>query len=104
MVQQINSASEFQAILAEKNLVIVDFWATWCGPCKMIAPKYEGFSKTYPKMHFLKVDVDNVPEVAESAGVRAMPTFQIFQDGKQVEEIVGADPAKLEAAIKKYAQ
>jgi thioredoxin 1 len=69
----------------------------------MIAPKYEAFSKTYTKVFFVKLDVDEVPEIAEKAEVRAMPTFQIYKNGQKVEEIVGADPAKLEAAIKKYA-
>jgi thioredoxin 1 len=69
----------------------------------MIAPKYEGFSKTYTKAVFLKVDVDEVPEVAEKAEVRAMPTFQIYVKGAKVDEVVGADPTKLELAIKKVA-
>ncbi|KAJ3306579.1 Cytoplasmic thioredoxin isoenzyme 2 [Kappamyces sp. JEL0829] len=103
MPQVVASVSEFESVLSEHELVIVDFHATWCGPCKMIAPKYEAFSNTYTKLHFIKLDVDEVPEVAEKAEVRAMPTFQIYKNGQKVEEIVGADPAKLEAAIKKYA-
>ena len=69
----------------------------------MIAPKYEEFSKKYPKATFLKVDVDEVADVAESAQVRAMPTFHIYVNGQKVAEVVGADPTKLEAEIAKYA-
>lgn len=70
----------------------------------MISPKFEQFSTVYTNVQFVKVDVDEVPEVAETAGIRAMPTFQIFEGGKMVQEIVGADPKKLEEAIKKFAQ
>ena len=69
----------------------------------MIAPKYEAFSQAYTKAVFLKLDVDEVPDVAEKAEVRAMPTFQIYVKGQKVDEIVGADPSKLEIAIKKIA-
>lgn len=69
----------------------------------MIAPKFEAFSNTYTKAYFIKIDVDEVPEVAEKAEIRAMPTFQIYKNGEKVEEVVGADPTKLESAIKKWA-
>lgn len=70
----------------------------------MISPRFDAFSQIYTKAHFIKVDVDDVPEVAEKAEIKAMPTFQIYQNGVKVEEIVGADPNKLEVAIKKYAE
>lgn len=102
-VNAVNTLEEYNQVLAGNPIVVVDFHASWCGPCKMIAPKVKTFSETYPNIKFIKVDVDDVPEVAELAGVRAMPTFQIFKDGKMMEEVVGADPSKLEAAIKKVA-
>ncbi len=67
--------------------------------CKIIAPVFEEYSKKYSNATFLKVDVDQVPEAAEMAGVRAMPTFQIFVNGQKVTEIVGADKVRLENAI-----
>ena len=103
MVTAVTSAEQFNQTISSNPVVVVDFHATWCGPCRMIAPKVEQFAKEYSAITFIKVDVDEVPEVAEKAGIRAMPTFQIFKDGKQVLEIVGADPNKLEAAIKSYA-
>ncbi|KAI8901639.1 hypothetical protein BC833DRAFT_576684 [Globomyces pollinis-pini] len=103
MVQIVETPEQFSDIISSNALVIVDFHATWCGPCKMIAPKYEKFSQTYTNMTFIKVDVDEVPEVAQTNEIRAMPTFLIFKDGSMVEEIVGADPVKIETAIKKFA-
>lgn len=69
----------------------------------MVAPKFQGFSEQYTKATFIKVDVDEASDIAQKAGIRAMPTFQIFVKGEKVEEVVGASIAKLEEAIKKYA-
>lgn len=64
---------------------------------------FPSFSDQYPNVRFYKIDVDEVPDVAQDLGIRAMPTFQIFTDGQKVEEVVGANPTALEAAIKKHA-
>ncbi|KAJ3099414.1 hypothetical protein HDU97_003204 [Phlyctochytrium planicorne] len=101
MVKTVATADEFKSQINSGKVVVVDFYATWCGPCRVIAPKVEEFSQKYTDAVFLKVDVDEVPDVAESAGIRAMPTFQIFKDGKKIAEVVGADPVKLNAAIAK---
>lgn len=79
---------------------MVDCFATWCGPCKVIAPKVVEFSDKYPNARFYKVDVDEVPDVAQELGIRAMPTFVMFKNGEKVGEVLGANPAPLEAAIK----
>ncbi|KAJ3115550.1 Cytoplasmic thioredoxin isoenzyme 2 [Phlyctochytrium bullatum] len=100
MVKHIATAEEFKELINSGKVVVVDFFATWCGPCRVIAPKFEEFSQTYSTAVFVKVDVDDVPAVAESCGIRAMPTFQIYKDGQKVKEVVGADPTKLLAAIK----
>jgi len=60
------------------------------------------FSETYPNAHFVKLDVDEVPDVAQDLGIRAMPTFLIFKDGEKVHEVVGANPKALSAAIEKH--
>ncbi len=67
----------------------------------MIAPKFEEFSKTYTNVKFLKVDVDELSDVAAEAGIRGMPTFQVFVNGKKASEVIGADVRSLEEAIKK---
>ncbi|PGH01858.1 thioredoxin [Helicocarpus griseus UAMH5409] len=84
-------------------LIVIDCFATWCGPCKMIAPKLVEFSESYPNVGFYKVDVDECPDVAQELGVRAMPTFVFFKDGQKVDEVLGAVPPAIEAAIKKHA-
>lgn len=79
---------------------MVDFYATWCGPCRFIAPKLDEFSGKYKDAFFIKVDVDELGDVAAQVGVQAMPTFKIYKDGKEFKEVIGADANKLEAAIK----
>ena len=73
--------------------VLVDFWADWCGPCKMIAPIVEELSQEYDgKLDFAKLDVDSSPNIAMTYGVRSIPTLLIFKEGKPVDQIVGAVP------------
>lgn len=82
--------------------MVLDCMATWCGPCKVIAPHVVKLSNdTFPDVTFYKVDVDEVPDVAQELGVRAMPTFVIFKDGEKVGEVVGANAKALEAAVRK---
>ncbi|KAI1911064.1 thioredoxin trx1 [Ophidiomyces ophidiicola] len=84
------------------KLVVIDCFATWCGPCNAIAPKVAQFSEQYSDVAFYKVDVDDVPDVAQELGVRAMPTFVFFKNGEKVDEVLGAVPPAIEAAIKKH--
>ncbi|CRK36092.1 hypothetical protein BN1723_008249 [Verticillium longisporum] len=89
-------------VLPSKNVAILDCFATWCGPCKTIAPIYAQLSEKYTSVNFLKIDVDEVPDLSQELGIRAMPTFMVFKDGEKVEEIVGANPPALEKALLKY--
>eukprot|EP00271_Cylindrocystis_brebissonii_P008316 TRINITY_DN223_c0_g1_i3.p1 TRINITY_DN223_c0_g1~~TRINITY_DN223_c0_g1_i3.p1 ORF type:complete len:120 (+),score=28.06 TRINITY_DN223_c0_g1_i3:245-604(+) len=86
----------------EKKIVVVDFTAVWCGPCKMIAPFFESLSTKYPNAVFMKVDVDDHNDIAGECGVRCMPTFHIFSDGRKVDEMSGANPTGLEELVKKH--
>jgi thioredoxin 1 len=84
------------------RLVVLDCFATWCGPCKVIAPEVVKFSEdpSYKeKVDFYKIDVDEAPDVAQELGVRAMPTFMLFKGGEKVGEVVGANKRALEQAI-----
>ncbi len=91
--------TEYKEALSQPGVMIIDCFATWCGPCKAIAPKVVALSNTYPSARFYKIDVDELPEVAQELGVRAMPTFYAFKDGDKAGEVVGANPPALEALI-----
>ncbi|CDO94807.1 unnamed protein product [Kluyveromyces dobzhanskii CBS 2104] len=100
MVAQITSAADFEKALTDDKLVIVDFFATWCGPCKMIAPMLEKFATQYEgKATFLKVDVDEVADVAKKNDVSVMPTLVFFKGGKEVTRVMGADLAAIKKNI-----
>ncbi|RKL31349.1 hypothetical protein BFJ70_g9672 [Fusarium oxysporum] len=98
----IASEPEWSSLLSGTNVVIADFYADWCGPCKMIAPTFEALAKEHSrpkKVAFAKVNVDNQSGIARAQGVSAMPTFKIFHNGTCIETIKGANPPALTAAI-----
>lgn len=115
----ISSASQFDQILGSSTIVVTDFYADWCGPCKAIAPTYQSLSTKFSKpkvVTFTKVNVDNQQEISRKYGVTAytlltskpqshqltyhsMPTFMIFRNSTVIETIRGADPRKLSQAV-----
>lgn len=108
-VHHINSSAELQQLFANTTYVAIDFTATWCGPCKAVAPVYEKLAKQHSipgQLAFAKVDVDAVTSVAQQYRISAMPTFLFFKAGKQVgvngqAMIQGADVKSLTAAAEK---
>lgn len=99
MVATVASKAEFQEALKHDGLVVVDFFATWCGPCKMIAPLLEKFSKEYTSAKFIKVDVDELGEVAQEYEVSSMPTILFFKNGQVINKVIGANPAALKQVL-----
>ena len=90
-------------VLDSQTPVLVDFWATWCAPCRAIAPSLEELATQYKgQLKIAKVDVDENQEIAQTYGIRSIPTLLMFKGGQVVEQLVGAAPkAKLEDSIKK---
>ena len=100
MVKIIEDLSE----IPTQGLVVIDFFATWCGPCKVIGPKFEELSTHFPTVTFLKVDVDESAELTEQFGVRAMPTFIFVKNGSPVKKIEGADLKGIMATLQEHSQ
>ncbi|WP_187119288.1 thioredoxin [Clostridium polynesiense] len=87
----------------EKGIVLVDFWATWCGPCKMIAPVLEQLSSEIPEIKIAKVEVDENPASASKYRITSIPTLMVFKNGTVVETVVGFRPKQeLEQIIRKH--
>ncbi|XP_053573951.1 thioredoxin-like [Bombina bombina] len=93
MVRHIENLEEFKKALVDagNKLVVVDFTATWCGPCKMIAPFFKGLSEKYPDVVFLKVDVDDAQDVAADCDIKCMPSSHFYKNGEKVHDFSGAN-------------
>ena len=100
-VHNLKSLAEYKSALEMPGVMAIDAYATWCGPCKVIAPVVVQYAKKYGNVRFYKVDVDEVPDVAQELGIRAMPTVKIFKNGEEFETVVGANPPAIESAVAK---
>lgn len=93
MAKIINSNEFMEKVENTKGVVVVDFFATWCGPCKMLGPVFESASKEIgEKAKFFKLDIDESSHIAEKYGIAAVPTMIIFKDGVPVENLAGFMP------------
>ena len=92
MVHHIENGQILSEVLSNEKLVIVDFFATWCGPCKMLSPILNEIDNEYDNVEIYKVDVDENQETTMRYGVTAMPTLVFFKNGQEVERQVGLMP------------
>jgi thioredoxin 1 len=97
--------ANFQSEVLDSELpVLVDFWAPWCGPCRMVAPVVEEIAEQYNgKLKVVKVNTDENPQVASQYGIRSIPTLMVFKGGSKVDMVVGAVPkTTLATTLEKY--
>lgn len=100
-VLSVNKNSFAQEVINSDKTVIVDFWATWCGPCRMLSPIVDEVAKEHPEVKVCKVNVDDEPELAQHFGIMSIPTLIVFKGGKAVVSSVGLRPkSEIEAMIK----
>lgn len=100
----VTDANFAQEIEGHAGVAMVDFWAEWCGPCKMIAPLVEKLAGEYEgKVKIRKLDVDENGATMQKYGVRSIPAILFFKDGKVVDQVVGAFPAKITEKVAQYA-
>ena len=88
-VLDLDTAS-FDAAVSKNRLTLVDFWAEWCGPCRMMHPVFERMAKKYPQIKFARVNVDQAQPVAQRYQVQSIPTFLLFKEGRIVDKMTGA--------------
>lgn len=81
-----------KAVLKADGTNLVDFWASWCGPCRMLSPVVEQVADENPDLHVFKVNVDDEPEIAEKYGIQSIPTLIVFRGGQEVNRSVGVIP------------
>jgi len=104
METNINDKNFKQEVLESDLPVLVDFWAEWCSPCRIVAPVVEQIAKSYKgKLKVCKLNVDEAPKTASRYGIMSIPTLAVFKKGKVVDKVVGALPkTELEITIKPY--
>jgi len=104
-ILNVTTATWEQEVTKAQSLVMVDFWAVWCGPCRMIAPTVEELAKEYAgRVKVAKLNTDENPEIASQYKIMGIPTIMFFKDGQKIDQVVGAVPkpqlkAKLDSLL-----
>ena len=92
-LKTVTDATFIEDVLQSDKPVLVDYWAVWCGPCRMVAPILEEIDRTHgDKLQIVKLNVDENPQTASSYGIVSIPTLNVFQGGQVVRQIIGAKP------------
>jgi len=92
-IQEVSSSTWDRDVLKYQGLVMIDFWAAWCGPCRIVAPTVEELAKEYTgKIKVMKLNTDNNPDIASKYNIMGIPTLMFFKDGRKLDQIVGAVP------------
>jgi thioredoxin 1 len=94
-ILNVDDGSFENEVLNRDGLVLVDFWAPWCGPCRMVAPVVESLARRYAgRVRFAKLNVDEAPQTASAWGISSIPTLALFRDGQPVNGVLGAVPER----------